>query len=271
MSSSSGQRIRVRDRVVLRYYARTIEHLLQRAQDDALMIDALSKATFSILAGSRDPQEDSRRATACAAAQLRAPVRRWRDDRGSDRVRARLERTGLTGDARPSRRARDVTRTRRPGRTRDYMAIVEAVARARRQPQPLGEADAARPRHRPRHGGRQHPASARRRAEADFFVRIDMENSPYTEQTFETFDTLWGIGYRNIGVVIQSYLRRSPEDVERLNALGARVRLVKGAYREPTDVAFQEKEEVDRAFVELMQMLLARGHVPGDCDPRSRR
>ena len=50
-------------------------------------------------------------------------------------------------------------------------------------------------------------------------------------------ETLWGLGYRNIGIVIQSCLTRSPGDVDRLNALGARVRLVKGAYREPTSVA----------------------------------
>ena len=63
-----------------------------------------------------------------------------------------------------------------------------------------------------------------------FFVRIDMENSPYTERTLEIFETLWGIGYRNAGVVIQSCLKRSEADIRRVNTLGARVRLVKGAY-----------------------------------------
>jgi len=97
---------------------------------------------------------------------------------------------------------------------------------------------------------------------AGFFVRIDMEGSAYTAQTLEIFETLWGIGYRNAGVVIQSYLRRSAADVGRMNALGARVRLVKGAYREPRQVAFQQKAEVDASFVELMQVLLGHGTHP---------
>jgi len=95
--------------------------------------------------------------------------------------------------------------------------------------------------------------------EADFFVRIDMESSAYTATTLETFDTLWQIGYRNMGVVIQSYLRRSAADVRQLVSMGAPVRLVKGAYREPKDVAFTDKGEVDASFVELMRMLLSGG------------
>ena len=66
-----------------------------------------------------------------------------------------------------------------------------------------------------------------------FFVRIDMENSPYTDVTLEVFETLWNLEYRNIGVVLQSYLLRTERDLRRMNELGARVRLVKGAYREP--------------------------------------
>lgn len=99
-------------------------------------------------------------------------------------------------------------------------------------------------------------------AEADFFVRIDMEGSAYTAETLDIFESLWGIGYRNVGVVIQACLRRSADDVARLNALGARVRLVKGAYREPKDVAFQAKDEVDARFVELMRLLLTHGVSP---------
>lgn len=95
--------------------------------------------------------------------------------------------------------------------------------------------------------------------EADFFVRVDMESSAYTATTLETFDTLWQIGYRNMGVVIQSYLRRSAADVRQLVSMGVPVRLVKGAYREPKDVAFTDKREVDASFVELMRMLLAGG------------
>ncbi|MEO8070507.1 MAG: proline dehydrogenase family protein, partial [Acidobacteriota bacterium] len=75
---------------------------------------------------------------------------------------------------------------------------------------------------------------------ADLFVRIDMESSAYTDETFETFETLWSIGYRDIGIVVQAYLRKATEQVRRMNALGARVRLVKGAYRESSKVAFPD-------------------------------
>ena len=97
---------------------------------------------------------------------------------------------------------------------------------------------------------------------AECFVRVDMEGSAYTAETFEVFETLWGIGVRNLGVAIQSYLKRSAADVRRMNELGARVRLVKGAYRESKEVAFQLKEEVDRSFVGLMELLLAEGTYP---------
>ena len=68
-----------------------------------------------------------------------------------------------------------------------------------------------------------------------------MESSPYTEVTLEIFETLWQHGYRQIGVVLQSALHRSEQDLERMNALGARVRLVKGAYKEPKTVALSEE------------------------------
>jgi proline dehydrogenase len=95
-----------------------------------------------------------------------------------------------------------------------------------------------------------------------FFVRIDMENSPYTEATLGIFETLWQQGHRQIGTVIQSYLKRSEADIRRLNTLGSRVRLVKGAYKEPKEVAFQKKSEVDAAFVDLMRLLLDDGTYP---------
>ncbi|HYN09433.1 MAG TPA: proline dehydrogenase family protein [Vicinamibacterales bacterium] len=97
---------------------------------------------------------------------------------------------------------------------------------------------------------------------AGFFVRIDMEGSAHTDLTFETFETVWGIGYRNVGVVVQSALRRSEQDVRRLNDLRAGVRLVKGAYREPRAVAYQQKAKVDAAFLTLMQLLLSEGVSP---------
>jgi proline dehydrogenase len=95
-----------------------------------------------------------------------------------------------------------------------------------------------------------------------FFVRIDMENSPYTDVTLEVFATLWQQEYRNIGLALQAALHRTEQDVERLITLGARVRLVKGAYKEPPAVAFQKKTDVDAAFRRLMQLLLDRGIYP---------
>ena len=95
-----------------------------------------------------------------------------------------------------------------------------------------------------------------------FFVRIDMENSPYTEATIGILETLWQQGHTQIGTVIQSYLRRSEGDIRRLNTMGSRVRLVKGAYKEPKDVAFQKKSDVDASFVDLMKLLLDEGTYP---------
>lgn len=96
----------------------------------------------------------------------------------------------------------------------------------------------------------------------EFFVRIDMEDARYTQVTLDVFDTLWQQGYRNAGVVLQSCLPRSVEDARRMNALGARVRLVKGAYKEPRGVAYQAKTQVDAAFVEIMRLLLREGTYP---------
>jgi proline dehydrogenase len=95
-----------------------------------------------------------------------------------------------------------------------------------------------------------------------FFVRIDMENSPYTDATLQILDTLWDQGHRQVGTVIQSYLKRSAADIQKLNGMGVRVRLVKGAYKEPKTVAYQKKSEVDGAFVDLMHTLLDTGTYP---------
>ena len=95
-----------------------------------------------------------------------------------------------------------------------------------------------------------------------FFVRIDMENSPYTAVTLNIFETLWNQGYRHMGVVLQAELRRSEDDIDRINQLGARIRLVKGAYREPKAVAYQKKPEVDSAFTRLLRRLLVEGNYP---------
>ena len=95
-----------------------------------------------------------------------------------------------------------------------------------------------------------------------FFVRIDMESSAYTDVTLDIFETLWNHGYRNMGVVLQSELLRSESDARRMIALGARIRLVKGAYREPKSVAYQKKADVDAAYVRLLKLLLSEGNYP---------
>jgi proline dehydrogenase len=95
-----------------------------------------------------------------------------------------------------------------------------------------------------------------------FFVRIDMENSPYTSLTLDVFEAVWQLGHRNVGVALQACLHRTPGDVARMNALGARVRLVKGAYKEPATLAYQHKAEVDDAFATLACRLLELGTYP---------
>jgi proline dehydrogenase len=99
--------------------------------------------------------------------------------------------------------------------------------------------------------------------EHEIFVRFDMESSAYTQRTLDFFRKLWDEGYHNIGVVIQSYLYRSEEDIRMANEIGARVRLCKGAYKEPESVAYPEKKDVDANFVKLMQLLLSEGNYPG--------
>ncbi len=100
---------------------------------------------------------------------------------------------------------------------------------------------------------------------ADTFVRIDMEGSSYTQATIDMVSKLHAMpGNRGrVGVVIQSYLRRSEDDVKRLIQEGIRVRLCKGAYQEPAKLAFPEKRDVDQNFVKLMQLLLPSGVYHG--------
>jgi proline dehydrogenase len=96
----------------------------------------------------------------------------------------------------------------------------------------------------------------------EFFIRIDMEGSAYTDETLAIWETLWGLGHRGLGVVLQSALRRSETDARRVIELGGRVRLVKGAYKEPKTIAWQAKADVDEAFVRIMRILLKDGPYP---------
>lgn len=98
-------------------------------------------------------------------------------------------------------------------------------------------------------------------AERGNFVRIDMEGSAYTQRTLDCFHGLFKT-HENVGVVIQACLKRSAQDVEKLVAAGARVRLCKGAYREPASLAFTRKEDVNRNYDALARALITKGRHP---------
>ena len=96
------------------------------------------------------------------------------------------------------------------------------------------------------------------------FVRLDMESSAYTDRTLDTFEQqLYPDFSENVGVVLQSSLRRTLDDVERANRLQCRVRICKGAYLEPATVAFPDKADVDRNYVDAMHRLMEHGNYPG--------
>jgi proline dehydrogenase len=97
------------------------------------------------------------------------------------------------------------------------------------------------------------------------FVRIDMEGSPYTQRTLDFVHELHRMpGNQDaVGTVIQSYLHRSEKDVEKLLSSGIRIRLCKGAYKEPPEIAFQKKSEVDANYIKLMKILMKSGIYHG--------
>jgi proline dehydrogenase len=97
------------------------------------------------------------------------------------------------------------------------------------------------------------------------FVRVDMEGSPYTQRTLDFVHELHRRpGHANcVGAVIQSYMRRSESDVEKLLADRIRIRLCKGAYKEPPEIAFQQKSEVDANYIKLMKILMKSGVYHG--------
>ncbi|HEY7407413.1 MAG TPA: proline dehydrogenase family protein [Gemmatimonadaceae bacterium] len=95
------------------------------------------------------------------------------------------------------------------------------------------------------------------------FIRIDMEDSAYTERTLRLFEDRLHPSYGDhVGIVLQSYLYRTLADVERAIAIKARVRLCKGAYKEPATVAYPEKADVDANYVRCMHKLLTEGNYP---------
>jgi proline dehydrogenase len=91
------------------------------------------------------------------------------------------------------------------------------------------------------------------------FARIDMEDSAYVDATLRIYERLREAGHDAVGTVLQSYLYRTPDDLERLLPLAPNLRIVKGAYLEPPEIAYPEKADVDRAYVELVERGLRGG------------
>jgi proline dehydrogenase len=103
-----------------------------------------------------------------------------------------------------------------------------------------------------------------RAASYDIFVRLDMEGSAYTARTLEFFEERLYPAYpRHVGIVLQSYLRRTPEDIRRAVEIQCRVRLCKGAYKEPASIAFPHKKDVDNTYIGGMKQLMHHGNYPG--------
>lgn len=98
------------------------------------------------------------------------------------------------------------------------------------------------------------------------FVQIDMEGSPHTERTIQVYRALRQ-RYDNVGIAIQSYLYRSEDDVRQMIPQGLNVRLCKGAYDEPPDIAFPDKRDVDANLIKLMEMLLTEEARKAGCYP----
>ena len=95
----------------------------------------------------------------------------------------------------------------------------------------------------------------------DPFVRIDMEGSSVTDATLRVFERAFKL-HKNVGIVLQAYLKRTHADVDRVIELGARVRLCKGAYNEPPEIAYKEMSEIRENYLALAKELLSRGHYP---------
>jgi proline dehydrogenase len=225
------------------------------------MIDALSRASFHALARSRQLK---RLASRYGLAHPRGFARRFIAGDTLEEaiaVARTLEARGLTltldylGESASTREEAEAA-------THEYLRMLDAIVLSgitRNVSLKLTQLGLDVDRDRCLHNLRTIVAPAKAHA---CFVRIDMENSPYVPATLDVFETLWHEGFTNIGVVLQSALKRSETDLRRVNALGARVRLVKGAYKEPPDVAWQRKTDVDAAYVRMMELLLRDGTFP---------
>lgn len=105
-------------------------------------------------------------------------------------------------------------------------------------------------------------AIVRRADELGMFVRVDMEGSAYTERTLGLFRRVHDLYPKSVGIVLQSYLYRTDRDLDEMIERRARVRIVKGAYKEPETVAYPHKSDVDDAFRRHIERLLDGGNYP---------
>lgn len=95
------------------------------------------------------------------------------------------------------------------------------------------------------------------------FVRLDMEGSDITESTVSVFESVYPEYPEHVGIVLQAYLKRTASDIRRMCNLNARVRLCKGAYKEPASIAYQNMNEIRQRFIEYTQLLITEGRYPG--------
>ncbi|NBC19069.1 MAG: proline dehydrogenase [Bacteroidetes bacterium] len=99
--------------------------------------------------------------------------------------------------------------------------------------------------------------------EHDIFVRLDMEGSDITASTLSLFEAVYPDYPEHVGIVLQAYLKRTRRDIERMCELNASVRLCKGAYKEPPEIAYQNMDVIRERFIEYMELLLQHAHYPG--------
>ena len=99
--------------------------------------------------------------------------------------------------------------------------------------------------------------------EHDVFVRLDMEGSDITESTLSLFEEVYPDYPEHVGIVLQAYLKRTRQDVERMCELNASVRLCKGAYKEPPSIAYQNMDVIRERFIEYMELLIRHADYPG--------
>jgi len=95
--------------------------------------------------------------------------------------------------------------------------------------------------------------------DAHVFIWLDMESSEHTDETIELYSSFFS-KYERLGIALQANLKRTEDDLNHLVGIGAKIRLVKGAYREKSDISFKTREDVDKNYIKLMTMLFKKGN-----------